>query len=106
MLQVFDLLEESYKIYPASVVEQSREISVSKRQEKFGDPYVYTVHVRVELSNRESLHVRHQYMDIQIHELHADIKEHVLYRDLQVMFSKIEHEVLKMMDRTDKKPWT
>ncbi|MNM08190.1 hypothetical protein D3C81_182560 [compost metagenome] len=103
----FDLLEETYKIYPAGVVECGREVSVSRiaLPGKLSS-IQYRVHIRIELTNRETVQYCQAYSDIQIQCTPEECIGPILHRDLEWMLRKLEAEINAKTDRTNKEPWT
>lgn len=103
----FDLLEETYKIYPAGVVECGREVSVSRIAAPGNLSSIqYRIHIRIELTNREIVRYCQTYTDIQIQCTPKEFVGSALYRDLEWMLRKLEAEINAVMDRTNKEPWT
>lgn len=103
----FDILDETYKIYPAGAVECGREVSVSRRQIPGKIEHeVYTLHVRIELTNREVVLYNQAYSEVQMHSMPVDFIMPMIYRDLAWILRKMEAEVNVVMDRTNKEPWT
>lgn len=103
----FDILDETYKIYPAGVVESGREVSVSKRQVPGKIAHVmYLLNVRIELANREIVSYTQTYSEVQMNSVPDEFIMPMIYRDLEWILRKMEAEVNVVMDRTNKEPWT
>lgn len=103
----FDILDETYKIYPAGVVESGREVSVSRRQVPGKIAYeVYSLNVRIELTNREVVSYTQTYSEVQMCSMPVAFISPTIYRDLEWILRKLEAEINVVMARTNKEPWT
>lgn len=103
---LFELLEETYKFYPASVVEDSREITVSKRSFVANQSPEYHLQIRIGLTNRDAVYYRQVYTQEHLYQLRTYIRTEAVQRDFEHMLRKLEAAVNAQLDRTNKEPWT
>jgi hypothetical protein len=104
-IDLFNLLTESYKIYPASSVETSREIAIGRIDDAiWGRCYIT---VRIELSNRQTYMNQVTWSELEM--AHLEVASHglqILEGKLTDLLNKTRVGIEAAMDRTNKEPWT